>query len=68
MKYINTDTKKVFAFCKACWEFKCFSFEKLISEASIVKAHGKCETCESTQSINVEDVKKYYEKLSGGAK
>ncbi|ALD66118.1 hypothetical protein [Spiroplasma cantharicola] len=58
------DTDWIFTFCKNCWDFKKFIFNKPINFETKASYNGICVSCKKEQRINLKEARDYYDHLN----
>ncbi|QBQ07775.1 hypothetical protein SGLAD_v1c05760 [Spiroplasma gladiatoris] len=56
----DKDTDWIFTFCKSCWDYKKFIFDKPINFFKAKKQKALCISCKNCQNINLEEAREYY--------
>ena len=54
----------IYMFCRQCWTYRRFLFDKPIPWQKIIKIEGKCNQCRFTQMLDVAEATNYYQNLN----
>ncbi|QGS52042.1 hypothetical protein [Spiroplasma tabanidicola] len=62
------DTDWIFTFCKTCWDYKKFVFDKPLDFSKAKKEPAVCTSCKKGQTINLKEAREYYHHLNDNNK